>query len=150
VCIPLTETIRIIKHWDIHRFGNRYFENLNAEEEVPGTPTSTFCCRISSLMGIKFLQVVIVGSTLPRWVTNERQERGANSNFSSSSSSPVARFQCLASTCRMAFMAFPHSKGSTAARCSHTELHAVMESGVYPPLWFHLPPLLIVLCHARH
>ena len=23
----------------VHRFGNRYFENLNAEQEVPGTST---------------------------------------------------------------------------------------------------------------
>jgi hypothetical protein len=78
-------------------------------------------------------------------------ERSANLNLFFS---PVARFQCLASTCRMACMAFPHSKGDAAGGCSHAEFYAVMESGVYPslppsPFWFLLPcsshaPLLIV------
>lgn len=48
----------------IHRFGNRYFENLNAEEEVPGACIS-FCktCPCSH-----FLQVVTDGWTSHKYV----------------------------------------------------------------------------------
>jgi hypothetical protein len=41
----------------------------------------------------------------------------------------------------MACMAFPHPKGTAASGCDHAEFHALMESGVYPSLRFHLPSL---------
>jgi hypothetical protein len=148
---PVRETIRILKHWSSstpHRFGNRYFENLNAEQEVPGTSTST---RES-------MEFNSLSSGRHRWVDfaqvgHERVlSKRANLNLFFFR---VARFQCLASTCRMACMAFPHSKGDTAGGCSHAEFHAVMESGVYhsflPLSGFTSPTLLpcSFVCYAR-
>lgn len=66
----------------VRRFGNRYFENLNAEQEVPGTALrlSLFPYEISPTS----LQAVIVGSTLPRFVIAPIQGAQANTNSSRS------------------------------------------------------------------
>lgn len=48
--------------WSSQRFGNRYFENLNAEEEVPGKPSEPSYY----LVGAENVQVVTAGSTTLR------------------------------------------------------------------------------------
>jgi hypothetical protein len=58
------ETIRILKHRTVHRFGNRYFENLNAEQEVPGTSTSTFVVRAPC----ESMEIDLFYSGRHRWV----------------------------------------------------------------------------------
>lgn len=74
-CVPRYMSSRILKQSGVHtrRFGNRYFENLNAEQEVPGmsgvhllSSYILFSHHGNLKIKKKNLQVVIVGSTLPR------------------------------------------------------------------------------------
>ena len=50
-----------------YRFGNRYFENLNPEEEIPGK----FSVETAIVVLTQAVQVVTAGSTSPRFVRRD-------------------------------------------------------------------------------
>ena len=55
--------LAVINIGAFHRFGNRYFENLNAEQEVPGTSK-----RLTLARARKKIQFICIFLGRHRWV----------------------------------------------------------------------------------